>query len=396
VAQSDEHVARVLTTTLVSKKASRGNEEGCLVRISWTGKFLIAVSVISLAVVAAAISGGGPARAVGTTANASATSFGADVSLSDIAASSSSSAWAVGNDDAQRVPRTILEHWNGKKWTRITKGIPVYGYLSTVAATSADNVWAAGAVETAAGPADTKSLVLHWNGKTWSQATGVSILYGSVSDLAASGNAVWAVGTIARGETESPLILHWTGGKWYLVPFNGESDRYLSSVALTEKDAAWAVGATNVQGGADTSLLFHWTGDVWRPTPLPVHGGNYDLGIAAGLTGTVWAEGNADKPFVLRLNGNTWQQVPVGLSASQYIQTFACSTGGTPWLGVNGTTTLRPLVLRWTGKTWATIAVPKSIGNVISLAATSNSNAWMVGESASGSVILHWNGKTWT
>jgi hypothetical protein len=48
------------------------------------------------------------------------------------------------------------------------------------------------------------------------------------------------------------------------------------------------------------------------------------------------------------------------------------------------------------GKTWATIAVPKSIGNVISLAATSNSNAWMVGEGASGSVILHWNGKTWT
>jgi hypothetical protein len=319
------------------------------VRISLPGKFLIAVSVISLAVVAA-ISGGGPARAVGTTANASATSFGADVTLSDIAASSPSSAWAVGDDDAQRIPRTIIEHWNGKKWTRITKGIPVYGYLLTVAATSANNVWAAGALETAAGPSDTKSLVLHWNGKTWSQATSVSILYGSVSDLAASGNAVWAVGTIARGETDSPLILHWTGGRWYVVPFNGESDRYLSGVALTEKGAAWAVGGTNIQGAADTSLLFHWTGDVWRQTPLPLPSGNFGLGIAAGLTGTVWAEGNANKPFVVRLNGKTWQQVPVGLSASHYIQTIACSTGGTPWLGVNDTTTLPSLVLRWTGR----------------------------------------------
>jgi hypothetical protein len=53
------------------------------------------------------------------------------------------------------------------------------------------------------------------------------------------------------------------------------------------------------------------------------------------------------------------------------------------------------LIARWTGSTWKQEAVP-GIPGVWSVGASSVTNAWAVGASNAGSLILHWNGKTWS
>jgi len=373
------------------------------VRISWVGS-VIAMSLISFGL-AATVAGGGPARAAGTRGLTPAASVGT-VRLSDIAAVSASDAWAVGSEDVNSLWRPLLEHWNGRKWTRIVNGIPAYGFLEAVAATSADNVWVAGSVRNPAGTV-TKSLVMHWNGRTWSQGTGVSILNGTVYALAAAGNSAWAVGQV-QGSQVYPLMLHWTSGKWYVVPIAGSPSVFFANVAVTAKGAAWAAGNTLAERFNHPTVLYHWAGDIWRQSPLPLRGSGTSLdGIAAGLAGTIWGEGeitgataSASKLFVVRLTGTTWQQIPLGLSASQFLMdTIACTPSGTPWLALdvnNGTTPVTVLV-RWTGKGWAKIAVPRKAGDVVSIAATSPSNAWVAGNTLAGNiVILHWNGKTWS
>jgi hypothetical protein len=75
-------------------------------------------------------------------------------------------AWAVGsiaNSRGYQVP--LIERWNGKRWELVTKPAPrsakADAGLASVAAISASNVWAVGAVSNS-------PLAEHWNGKKWS------------------------------------------------------------------------------------------------------------------------------------------------------------------------------------------------------------------------------------
>ena len=68
--------------------------------------------------------------------------------LSGVAARTASDAWAVGSfTRANNLVRTLIEHWDGTAWTRVKSpnaGQPAGGDLSGVAALAADDVWAVG------------------------------------------------------------------------------------------------------------------------------------------------------------------------------------------------------------------------------------------------------------
>jgi hypothetical protein len=83
----------------------------------------------------------------------------------------------------------------------------------------------------------------------------------------------------------------------------------------------------------------------------------------------------------------------------------AAVPGGTAWAvgsasfpsGVSSAT----IVARWTGKAWAKVASPTlaSGGQLSAVAATSTKSAWAVGFTGVGTqktLILHWNGKSWS
>jgi hypothetical protein len=74
-------------------------------------------------------------------------------------------AWAVGTNITAVAFSTLITRWTGKEWARVASPTPTgYGSLTAVAATSTDSAWAVGST----GLSDSKTLILHWNGKAWS------------------------------------------------------------------------------------------------------------------------------------------------------------------------------------------------------------------------------------
>jgi hypothetical protein len=67
--------------------------------------------------------------------------------------------WAVGGTGSGN---TLILHWNGATWTRVPgPAAAVSGSLSAVAATSPASAWAVGSTRSG------KTLILRWNGTTW-------------------------------------------------------------------------------------------------------------------------------------------------------------------------------------------------------------------------------------
>lgn len=121
-----------------------------------------------LAAAGAAVSSNVPARAADSGLQTVAPRLNIpDGSLSGVAATSAGSAWAVGavgGSISTPVIKTLLVHWNGKRWAPVMNPKPVDGQLNAVSAASANSVWAVGYSSNAEG-ANIKSLIMHWNGK---------------------------------------------------------------------------------------------------------------------------------------------------------------------------------------------------------------------------------------
>lgn len=114
--------------------------------------------------------------------------------LLSVAATSASNAWAVGFA-ADNGAQTLILRWNGARWARVKSPSPGPAdsddELLGVAATSATSAWAVGALF-----ATNKTLILHWNGKSWTREAspnlGSSDMLESVA--ATSPASAWAVG----------------------------------------------------------------------------------------------------------------------------------------------------------------------------------------------------------
>src|SRR5437016_5156695 len=143
-----------------------------------------------------------------------------------------------------------------------------YNDLKAVDAVSSGNVWAVGHyTDNTTGAAST--LILHWNGTAWSKVTSPNP---STSDnelkavRAISSTNAWAVGYDYNGSSYVTLILHWNGTKWKVVPSPNPSstDNELSGVHAISSTNAWAVGYYHDDtSGEDASLILHWNGTTW-------------------------------------------------------------------------------------------------------------------------------------
>ncbi len=90
-------------------------------------------------------------------------SFAISGGLAGVAATSATSAWAVGGSGG----KTLIVHWNGRTWTRVPSPAPAGGVLYGIAATSASNAWAVGC--TRCFTSSSEILIVRWNGKTWTR-----------------------------------------------------------------------------------------------------------------------------------------------------------------------------------------------------------------------------------
>src|SRR5947199_9335655 len=88
--------------------------------------------------------------------------------LHSVSALAENDVWAVGvsYNTERTLGSTLIEHWNGSRWSVVPSPNPSssVNMINAVAAVSANDAWAVGTAPT---PTDTV-LILHWNGTAWS------------------------------------------------------------------------------------------------------------------------------------------------------------------------------------------------------------------------------------
>ena len=223
--------------------------------------------------------------------------------LTAITAISATNIWAVGG-----LSQPLVEHWNGIKWSMVHSPNPGTtageNVLDSVTAVAANNVWAVGYYTSSSNPYQT--LVEHWNGIQWSVIASPNAsntpnyqthdLLTSVQ--AVSANDIWAVGSsFTLDSVGKTLVEHWNGKTWSIIvsPNTSGTLSGLSGVAVVSSTNAWAVGYSFTGNGTGPTVIEHWNGTKWSivPSPSP-SAGFHSLSSVTRVPGTrsVWAVGN--------------------------------------------------------------------------------------------------------
>jgi hypothetical protein len=329
--------------------------------------------------------------------NQSGTANGDTSELFAVRCTSPRNCWAVG--DSQR-PGSVagldqVLHYNGKKWAVVDTPAPggtsggAFNTLDDVACTSASNCWAVGeyGLVGMSGQMEVAfNQVLHFDGKHWMFMKSPNPGGHSTGDINAldgvrctAPNACWAGGTdgnISTGPNLRNEILFSNGKKWSAVKAPNPVGtgklhiNILNTLACTAKANCWAVGDSGNLNGKKQfqhNEALRWNGKHWATvkTPNPDKMSDELFGVTCVAAQDCWAVGTfGNHPGLneaMHWNGTKWSLV------------HAVNGGGT-------------------GKT--------TRNDLASVRCTSHSNCWAVGYSQTdgrpdANQILQWNGTNW-
>jgi hypothetical protein len=339
------------------------------------------------------------------------------IGISGIAAvPGSSGAWAVGTAYQSVTPyntSAVIWKWSGTAW--VTESIPNLGHggsLTAIAATSSSNAWAAGS----SGASFTSSVpvLLHWNGKSW-----VVVSFPKTYDkdyfgyLAASGSAVF-VGGSTSGSASRPLLLDRTGSVWTAeklprLPTNA----YLVALSATAASASGLWALTNSCAPTCSSQVLKPGKSGW--SVVSVGKGLNLSGLAARTSTDVLAVGSGraatgyGKLLIERYKGSSWSAMKVHSAVTTGALTgvsMGSATAG--WAAGDAETTSSAAILveRLKGTSWqqTSVKIPGKNGLVDAFGGGSASAAWLFATSFAGKVCTtpntivaeHWNGSKWS
>ena len=249
--------------------------------------------------------------------------------LSDVSALSPQDVWIAGS--YRQGNHAFVQHLQDGRWQ--TAQLPVsarYSHLMAIDAISDQDVWAVG--DQSDGHTG-QTLILHWDGARWavvpspngwpSDQPGHS--YSGLQSIdGTSPDDIWAVGDntqVAPGGQATTLILHWDGRTWSRIPSPNihtttTTSSMLFSVSAATPTNAWAVGNWNTRpgygGGGDHTLAEHWNGSRWQITPTPEIGSRSILyGVIAATDHTI-AVGDHSRPYqtLTETFAGRWQTRP--------------------------------------------------------------------------------------
>jgi hypothetical protein len=151
--------------------------------------------------------------------------------LNGVLALAANDVWAVGYSTASQTPppgkyqvptKTLIEHWDGASWSVVPSPNvgPKSQYQSNrllgLVAVSSTDIWAFGSFFAASGSNVQSTLLLHWDGTSWTLAPSPNPNTGSVQTNILWGGVVtgpgqvWIVGAAEAGI--QTLVLHTSGG----------------------------------------------------------------------------------------------------------------------------------------------------------------------------------------
>jgi hypothetical protein len=247
--------------------------------------------------------------------------------LLGVTALSANDAWAVGYRETTGGNRTLIEHWDGTRWSVVrSRNVATYNELLAVAAVSADDVWAVGHFLNANhDPVRQETLAEHWNGTRWSVVPTPNVNEQddnelvSVTAIPGTGQAM-AVG-YHQWDYAKPLVETWDGKRWSVqaAPKAGRHGGYLNDVSAASGQDIWTVGFSIDVYGAYHGLTARWDGAAWGSVPpAPPGGDGYDPmlnGVTtlstddAWLVGTYYNGNSALLTLAERWDGSAWRIV---------------------------------------------------------------------------------------
>ena len=338
--------------------------------------------------------------------------------LSSIYMVSADEGWAVGRSFlGAGTGDSIILHYTGGRWNRVM-GVPNIQQLQAgsidlaqVVMVSATEGWAVGTLGDYNG--NPSGLILHYTGGRWSVQQ--TIAHASLTGLAmTSASDGWAVGGIVSNAQSFPnqsLLLHYDGHTWTSIQAPGQ---VLLSVAMTSATDGWIIGST-VGANELGDLLLRYNGSAWSQTPLPPFLGsmNYLSPISAS---DVWAVGfagasggarNADARFAgggqnafAHYDGKTWTEVqtPIANQDGRISSLFmdASNDGwAIGWVGVpdGGVLGMKMVYLHYTGSRWTEVNGPDGDGQEV-LFMRSPTDGWAVG--GDNATILRYHNGAWS
>jgi len=247
----------------------------------------------------------------------------------------------------------LIQHWDGVQWSIVPSPNPddQVNELRGVAALSANDVWAVGYSFGTQSESNIDTLILHWDGVSWSEVASPPNVLGVANQLfgitAISATDIWAVGS-AGG---APLSMHWNGSVWSTVPVRGHgglSGEVLVAVAGAGSNDVWAVGrGRGFYSNRSAATIRHWDGAHWTlkvcraasssNPPDGYEGGgpdSYLTGVSAGAANNVWAVGVLGAaPTILHWDGFAWTTVthPRAFPNSAGLNAVTALSGGSAW-----------------------------------------------------------------
>jgi hypothetical protein len=269
---------------------------------------------------------------------------------------------------------------------------------------------------------------MHFNGTKWTAFPAPLINGELTADLQGvvdiSPTEAWAVGNVTFGATLGQIIERWNGTKWSLFPNptllpNSQGD--LFAMTSTSATDIWAVGnlvQTFSNGGSTSYNLFeHWNGTSWTPTFINDTEGFEGLtGVSEDATNDAWAVGDVGgSTLAIHWNGTSWSHVatpgPLGDGPNQLNAVVALAPDnawavGYSTPGLAGQSATLTLILHWDGTTWSIVPSPNvgpNTNRLLGITANSADDIYAFGSffAADGSghqmtLLLHWDGTSWT
>jgi hypothetical protein len=343
-------------------------------------------------------------------------SRGVSATLNAVATTSARDAWAVGSYDTGSGFRTLIEHWNGSTWKVVPSVNPATGMHETsalggVVAISPSNAWAVGFYEKAT--TSFRTLVEHWNGKKWSVVPSPNADPGenTLGAIAAvSATDIWAVGYrhgpgISGGGGRKTLVEHWNGLKWRIAaspsPGPTAGDGFLFGVAVTPGGRAWAVGSEPSR--FSSTLAIRWNGTKWltAKTANPGQGDRFLQAVAAPSARFALAVGsdlfgNRTRALAENWNGTSWSLVPAASPGGDFnsLQAVAARNSSQAWAAgarrANQGARFTTLIEHWDGRAWTLASAPSpGTGDdwLFGLAAVPGSGFWAVGNAGPRTLV---------